>query len=94
MVKNIILFNVDKVSELAGKCKTGGRLNAYKAFMNLHSAHNFAYVTYNQTYHTKYCQDCFYSELEEHSWSFFAKAIIVTPGALVCSDCGERKVTG
>ena len=33
-IKNIILQNVDRVPDLAGLVRTGGRLNAYKALDN------------------------------------------------------------
>lgn len=98
-IKNIILNNVDKNSNYANKCVSGGRLNVFKA---LHSTSNHVinYTQYNYTHHRKYCNSCTsYSFLEEHNWvtSYSLNNNLLNPNGLVqvrCSLCGQVKSGG
>ncbi len=90
-LKGFILDNVDVVSSLAGKCVTGGRLNAKKAVEAAH-AHNRLTCTYTsktiRTGHYVNCKYCDYSTLEAHMWN-----AVKVPGTnlvkhYLCGGCG------
>ena len=91
-VKERILLNVDVIPGLENYCLTGGRLNAYKAYINEHTAHNYRYSLYDGDYHKKMCPGCNYSVYEEHDWVPLLRLPIVPSIALVCNKCGERKL--
>lgn len=61
-LKKIIMDNVDKVSDLSGKCVSGGRLNAYKAVSHEHA---LKYVRIDSPFggslvHQNKCSTCGY----------------------------------
>ncbi len=90
-VKDRILSNVDYSSEYDGKCVTGGRLNAYKAYIGEHN-HSFVYQNYDAVYHTKACNSCYYYKKESHIWrSVSLRAAPVLPGLKRCNLCGAEK---
>lgn len=96
-VKDRILSNVDYVydsngeSVFSGKCVTGGRLNAYKAYIGEHT-HNIGYLNYDNNYHTKECNSCYYFKKEAHLWrSVSLRAVPVLPGLKRCTLCGAEK---
>ncbi len=63
-LKNAILNNVDKTNALSDICKTGGRLNAYKALKSFKHTHSFN-VSFNKNNHTYSC-DCGYTYSQNH----------------------------
>lgn len=92
-IKNIILDNVDYVSDLDSYCVTGGRLNAYKAVYSINHSHSYSYSTYNNIYHIKSCNLCDLSYNEEHTW--VSTPLISAnvepsyiPGGYRCTLCG------
>lgn len=93
-VKDRILDNVDYSSEYYGKCVTGGRLNAYKAYIGQYTnhTHSFVYENYDETYHSKECSVCLYFEREKHLWRTVTfRASPVLPGLKRCNFCGAEK---
>ena len=91
-VKDRILSNVDYSSVYYGKCVTGGRLNAYKAYIGEHT-HNIGYLNYDNNYHTKECNSCYYFKKEAHLWrSVSLRAVPVLPGLKRCILCGAEKI--
>lgn len=64
-LKNAILNNVDKTNALSDICKTGGRLNAYKALNSLKHKHSYDNITFDDNNHTYSCS-CGYSYLQKH----------------------------
>lgn len=66
-VKDTILSNVDKLTNLSDKCISGGRLNAYRALTNPHShKYNHSYVNKDNNSHYSYC-DCGFYMINSHS---------------------------
>lgn len=73
-IKNSILNNVDVMSSLSGYCVTGGKLNAYEAFLNMDHTHVYNYYNLGATTgHNAVCKHntCLYTTFEEHSWAPF-----------------------
>lgn len=58
ILKLSILLNVDEIDEMADKCVSGGRLNAYKALSNPHITHtyNYKYIGIDNSYHKAFCK--------------------------------------
>ena len=87
-LKGFILDNVDAVPSLAGKCVTGGRLNAKKAVEAAH-AHNITtcnYTNLSTSKHRAICRFCEYSQEEAHDWQpIYVGADI---SRYMCSKCG------
>ncbi len=81
-IKQLILDNVDEVSNFSGKCVSGGRLNAYKA-VNA-SSHNcdytYRYVSLSPSSHKAYCS-CGYYDIKPHS-------NVQVGSVMRCSKCG------
>lgn len=66
-IKHIIMNNVDECSELADKCVSGGRLNAYKALSNI-CQHSYEYLYQGSGInHTVICTRCNFSYRENHN---------------------------
>ena len=93
-IKNCIIYSVDKLSALSNVCKTGGRLNAYKALSLAYHTHSYTYTNSNAIYHKRSCTGCHYYSQEEHVWtSTPALSINETepnyiPGGYRCNICG------
>lgn len=70
-IKTAIVENVDKVSALGDYCKSGGRLNAFKALGSLHKTHRYGncYSYSSTTQHASFCPCLEVYNLEPH-WAY------------------------
>ena len=73
-----IMNNCDLVSQLSGKCVTGGRLNAYKSVLNTHYYNSFTNKI--PASHTAVCA-CGHTVVESHTW------VLMNTGMYRCSKC-------
>lgn len=64
LIKSKILNSCDLRTALSDYCVSGGRINAYRALLNVHT---FNYVNPNLSAHTAIC-DCGKTFTESHSW--------------------------
>ena len=99
-IKSAILNNVDTVQSLRGLCSTGGRLNAYKALLSIHSHIYNVYTQYSSTHHKRKCCHCNNYILEQHSWTWYNplgnghSPQYIPPGSYyICDSCGARTTT-
>ena len=90
IVKNIILDNVDKISNLSDKCVSGGRLNAYKAIQNAHPKHIYtiSYDFIDEQSHLSFCY-CGASTTENHKFNTYQK--YNNNFHMVKCECGAQK---
>lgn len=87
-VKTAILSSVNPKNYLYGKCVTGGRLNAYKAWYASHVFLGWEY--YSESSHRRDCEDCNYYETEDHVFGVW-KTEVHGCQYRQCKDCGHRQ---
>ena len=87
-LKDAILNNVDKIDALEDKCVTGGRLNAYKALMEIHE-HKYSYTIVGD-YHNSSCI-CGDTRIEDHTYNkWLYKNNLSHIEACVCNKVGAK----
>ncbi len=86
-LKEEILNNTTKITELQNLCLTGGRLNAYRIFSNISCVHNYTnyYTSVSSTGHNAYCScGAYISQIHTFTSS---------GSTLVCSKCGYSSIS-
>ena len=87
-LKDAILNNVDKIDALKDKCVTGGRLNAYKALMEIHE-HKYSYTIVG-VYHNSSCI-CGDTRIEDHTYNkWLYKNNLSHIESCVCNKVGTK----
>ncbi len=67
-IKEAIVAGVDKIDALEEYCSSGGRVNAFKAFQQVHNHTYGDYTSIDIHSHSRTCSTCGYVETKSHGW--------------------------